>query len=217
MDDSIILLDFMRDGGILMWPILLVSVVALGISVERFISLRRASIDTRAFMDTVRQVLREGQTEEAILLCDQTDVPISRILRAGVLKHRRPKADIRDAIEDAGNLEIPRLERYLSALATCATVAPMLGLLGTVQGIIMAFAQIQNKRGQVSPSDLAEGISTALYTTAFGLAVAIPVLVVYNYFVTRVENMVVEMEITSSELVDLLTQGREDGEGDDWR
>jgi biopolymer transport protein ExbB len=215
LDDSIVLIDFMRDGGILMWPILFVSVVALGITIERFISLRRATIDTRVFMSTVRQVLREGQTEEAIHICDQTDVPVSRILRAGLLKNERPKADIRDAIEDAGNLEIPRLERYLSALATCATVAPMMGLLGTVQGIIMAFAQIQNKRGQVNPGDLAEGISTALYTTAFGLAVAIPVLVVYNYFVTRVENMVVEMEISSSELVDLLTQGRE--ERDDWR
>ena len=105
-------------------------------------------------------------------------------------------------------MEIPRLERYLSALATCANVAPLLGLLGTVQGMIICFAQIQDKKGQVNPSDLAQGISNALITTAAGLTVAIPTLVVYNYFVSRVENMIVEMEISSSELVELLTRNR---------
>ncbi len=195
-----------------MWPILFCSIVGVAISIERFISLRRASIDTREFMDTMRQVLRQNRMQEAIEICEHTNAPVSRILRAGILKHDRPKEDIREAIEDAGNLEIPRLERYLSALATCANISPLLGLLGTVQGMIAAFAQIQNKRGQVNPSDLAEGIGTALYTTAFGLAVAIPMLVPYNYFVTRVENMVVEMEISSSELVELLTQNRNNRE-----
>lgn len=202
----------MTEGGILMWPILFCSIVGVAIAIERFISLRRASIDTREFMDTMRQVLRQNRMQEAIEICEHTNAPVSRILRAGILKHDRPKEDIREAIEDAGNLEIPRLERYLSALATCANIAPLLGLLGTVQGMIAAFAQIQNKRGQVNPSDLAEGIGTALYTTAFGLAVAIPMLVLYNYFVTRVENMVVEMEISSSELVELLTQNRNNRE-----
>lgn len=209
---SILRLEFIAEGGILMWPILFCSIVGVAISIERFISLRRASIDTREFMDTMRQVLRQNRMQEAIEICEHTNAPVSRILRAGILKHDRPKEDIREAIEDAGNLEIPRLERYLSALATCANIAPLLGLLGTVQGMIAAFAQIQNKRGQVNPSDLAEGIGTALYTTAFGLAVAIPMLVLYNYFVTRVENMVVEMEISSSELVELLTQNRNNRE-----
>lgn len=209
-DTSITVLRFMQDGGILMWPILFCSVIGTGISIERFVALRRASIDTIEFMNTMRQMLRQGRTQDAIEVCDKTDAPVSRILRAGVLKHGRKKDDIRDAIEDAGNLEIPRLERYLSALATCANIAPLLGLLGTVQGMIMAFAQIQHKKGQVSPADLAEGISTALYTTAFGLTVAIPLLVLYNYFTTRVENMIVEMEVSSSELVDLLTRDNDD-------
>lgn len=199
-------------GGILMWPIALCSVVALAIVIERFFSLRRASIDTREFMDTMRQVLRQGRMNEAIELCDETDAPVARIMKAGILKHNRSKEDIREAIEDAGHLEIPRLERYLSALATCASVAPLLGLLGTVAGMIKAFAQIQNKKGQVNPSDLAEGISNALVTTAAGLTVAIPTLVVYNYFVSRVDNMILEMEISSSELVELLTKNRGDNE-----
>lgn len=195
-------------GGILMWPIAACSIVALAITIERFYSLRRATIDTREFMDTMRTILRQNRFQEAIDLCDQTDGPIARILKAGLLKHNRSKEDIRESIEDAGHLEIPRLERYLSALATCANIAPLLGLLGTVAGMIKAFGRIQDKKGQVNPADLAEGISNALVTTAAGLTVAIPTLVIYNYFVSRVDNMILEMEISSSELVELLTKNR---------
>ena len=198
--------EFIDQGGILMWPIMLCSIVGLAVIVERFLSLHRATIDTREFMDTMRTVLRQNRIQDAIEICDETEGPIARITKAGILKHNRSKEDIREAIEDAGHLEIPRLERYMSALATCANIAPLLGLLGTVAGMIKAFAQIQYKQGQVNPSDLAEGISNALVTTAAGLTVAIPALVVYNYFVTRVDNMIVEMEISSSELVELLTK-----------
>lgn len=198
----------MEQGGILMWPIFVCSLIALAIVLEKFVSLRRADIDTREFMDTMRQVLRQNRTQEAVEICDETDAPVARIMKAGILKHDRPKEDIREAIEDAGRFETPRLERYLSGLATCATVAPMLGLLGTVQGMIKAFAKIQNMRGQVNPSDLAEGIGNALLTTAAGLAVAIPVVIFYNYFLSRVEGMIVEMEASSSELIDLLTRNR---------
>jgi len=198
--------EIMDKGGILMWPILACSIVGLAIVIERFVSLRRATIDTREFMDTMRQVLRQNRMQDAVSVCEETDAPVARILKAGILKHNRPKEDIREAIENAGHLEMPRLERYLSALATCASIAPLIGLLGTVQGMIKCFAQIQNKRGQVNPADLAEGISNALLTTAGGLTVAIPLLVLYNYFVSRVDNMVVEMEISSSELIELLTK-----------
>jgi len=198
--------QIIASGGILMFPIAACSIVALAIAIERFYSLRRATINTREFMDSMRTVLRQNRVQEAVEICDETEGPIARIMKAGILKHNRGKADIREAIEDAGHLELPRLERYLSALATCANVAPLLGLLGTVAGMIKAFAQIQHKQGQVNPSDLAEGISNALITTAAGLTVAIPALVAYNYFITRVENLVVEMEISSSELVELLTK-----------
>lgn len=196
------------EGGILMVPIMAVSIVALAITLERFYTLRRATIDTRDFMDTMRQVLRQNRLQEAIEICDETQGPVARIMKAGILRHNRSKEDIREAIEDAGHLEIPRLERYLSALATCANIAPLLGLLGTVAGMIKAFAQIQYRGGDVNPADLAEGISNALVTTAAGLSIAIPTLIAYNYFVSRVENMVLEMEISSSELVELLTRHR---------
>ncbi len=197
-------------GGILMVPIMATSIVALAISIERFLTLRRATIDTREFMDSMRNVLRQNRIQEALQICEETKGPIARIVKAGVLKHNRSKADIRETIQDAGHLEIPHLERYMSALATCANIAPLLGLLGTVSGMIKAFAQIQFKQGQVNPSDLAEGISNALVTKAAGLTVAIPTLIVYNYFISRVENMVLEMEVSSSEMVDLLTDQRSD-------
>lgn len=195
-------------GGFLMWPIIMTSVVALAIVIERFWSLRRSTIDTREFMSNIRTVLRQRRYRDAVRLCDSTSGPVARILKAGLLKYNRSKQEIREAIEDAGRLEIPRLERYLPALATCANIAPLLGLLGTVWGMIKAFAQIQDKQGQVNPSDLAEGIGNALVTTAAGLTVAIPTLVFYNYFVSHVENMITEMEISSAELVELLTKNR---------
>jgi len=205
-------IDLMTKGGFLLWPILACSVGGLALTIERAIALRRANIDTQEFMQSMRLVLRQNRIQEAIQICDETDAPVARIMKAGLLKHRGSKQDIREAIQDASHLEIPYLERYLSALATCANIAPLLGLLGTVQGMIKCFAQIQNKRGQVNPSDLAEGIGNALLTTAAGLTVAIPVLVVYNYFVTRVDGMITEMEISSSELVELLTKHRGDSE-----
>lgn len=212
METESYFVNIIIQGGILMWPIMMCSVIGLAIVIERFFVLRRADIDTREFMDVMRQVLRQNRIREAIEICDETEAPVARILKAGILKHDRSKDDIREAIEEAGRFEIPRLERHLSALATCSTIAPLLGLLGTVQGMIKAFSQIQNKRGQVNPSDLAEGIGNALITTAAGLTVAIPILVVHNYFITRVDNMVLEMELSSSELIELLTQHHGDRE-----
>lgn len=197
-----------QQGGVLMWPIFLCSIVALGVAIDRFISLRRARLDTRDLMDAMRTTLRQNRIQDAIDICDAADTPFARIVKAGVLKHDRSKDDIRRAIEEAARIETPRLERHMPALATCSSVAPLLGLLGTVQGMIKCFAQIQNKLGQLNPADLAGGIMNALITTFAGLAVAIPALVVYNYFVTRVDNLILEMEISSSEVLELLTQDR---------
>ena len=199
------LIDWFIQGGPLMWPIPLCSIIAVAVAIERLFTLRRARIDTREFMATIRTVLKRGRIGDAVAVCDENAGPIAHILKAGILKHDKPRGAIREAIENAGLLEIPRLERYLNVLATVANISPLIGLLGTVQGMIRCFWQIQSKMGVVNPSDLASGIGNALITTAGGLLVAIPTLVIYNYFLSRVNNMVVEMEISSSELLDLLT------------
>lgn len=200
--------ELMSKGGVIMWPILLCSIVALTITFERFYFLRRISTDAREFMDMIRTALRQDRTQEAVQICDEANTPLARIVKAGILKQDRTKEEIRQAIEDAGHLEIPRMERYLAGLATCANITPLLGLLGTIQGMIKCFSAIEHRRGQVNPSDLAEGIGTALVTTFAGLCVAIPTLVAYNYFVARVDSLIVEMEIGSSELMDLLANSR---------
>jgi biopolymer transport protein ExbB len=197
-------MKFIQMGGILMWPIMACSIVALAVTLERLWRLRRAQTGMREFMDAMRSILRQRRIQEALTLCDESDTPVARVVKAGVLKHNRPKADIREAIEDAGRLEVPRLERNLGALATCTSIAPLLGLLGTVVGMIKCLAVVMHKGGQVIPGDLAEGIGNALVTTAAGLSVAIPSLIAYNYLVSRVDNLVLEMEVGSSDLVELL-------------
>ncbi len=199
-------IEIIRQGGILMWPIFLCSVAGLAIAIERFITLRRARGGARELMDALRQMLRQQRVQDAVALCGETDAPLARVMKAGLLKHGEGREAIREALEDAGHLETPYLERYLAGLATCAQIAPLLGLLGTVQGMIVAFAQIQHKRGLVNPSDLAEGIGNALITTAAGLCVAIPLIVLHNYFVSRVDGMVAEMEMSASELLGMLEE-----------
>ncbi len=202
--------ELIGKGGVVMWPIFICSIIALAIALERFYTLRHIAIVTREFLELIRDALRQNHIQEALQTCDATHAPIARIVKAGLVKHNRPKNDIREAIEDSGRLEVPRLERYLAGLGTCAQVAPLLGLLGTVQGMIKCFAAIENNKGMVNPSDLAEGIGNALITTFAGLVVGIPALVAYNYFVSRVDTMIVEMEVGASEVADLLMMHRTD-------
>ena len=203
-------INMVTGGGWIMIPILLCSLLSVSVIFERFFSLRRASIDARDFMDTIRGVLGRGQVREALFLCDQQEGFLPFILKAGIRKHGRSREEIREAIADAGTLAVPTLERYLSVLATVANVAPLLGLLGTVLGMVQAFTVIPRQAGVVSPGDLAGGIGTALLTTVWGLIVAIPTLVAYNYFVSRVDHLVWEMEILSAELLDVMTGGEAD-------
>jgi biopolymer transport protein ExbB len=198
-------INIITGGGWLMIPIFACSLISVSLILERFFSLRRARAYSKDLMDNIREILKHNRIAEAISLCEETGGPLAFILKAGLMKHGKPRIEIREAVEDAGLLVIPSLERYLSVLATIANIAPLLGLLGTVVGMTEAFMVIQSHGGAVTPGDLAGGIGTALLTTVWGLIVAIPTLVAYNYFVTKVDNMVWEMEILSSELLDILS------------
>ncbi len=153
--------------------------------------------------------MKHQQIKEALQLCDTTKSPIAHILKAGILKHDRPRQQIKESIEDASLYEIPRLESKLSILATIAHISPLLGLLGTVTGMVRCFQMIEVKTSSfhpVSPGDLAGGIWEALLTTVAGLVVAIPTFVVYNYLVNRINNFILEMEKAATELVNFLTE-----------
>jgi biopolymer transport protein ExbB len=196
-------------GGPMMWPILFCSILALAIIIDKFWHLRRIKIDTQEFLNNIIDKMKHHQVKEALDICDKTRSPIAHILKAGILKYDRPRAQIKEAIEDASLYEIPRIEKNLSALATIAHVSPLLGLLGTVTGMVRAFQVIQAKATMlhpVSPGDLAGGIWEALLTTVAGLLVAIPTFVAYNYLVSRINNFILEMEKTSTELVNFLTE-----------
>ena len=203
------MIDWVQKGGPVMYPIILCSILAFTIVIERLYHLRRAKIDTRKFMDEIANILRRNKIMDAVELCDKTPGPIPYILKAGIMKHDRPRAEIKEAIEDAGLYEVPRLEKNVTVLATIAHIAPLLGLLGTVTGMVRCFQTIQQKSTAfhpVSPGDLAGGIWEALITTVAGLSVGIPTLVAYNYFVNRISNFVLEMEKATTDLVNMLTQ-----------
>ena len=199
-------------GGPVMYPIFFCSIIALAVVIDRVYHLRRAKVDTEKFMEEISSKLKRNRIVEAIDMCEQTPGPIASILKAGLLKHDRSRPEVREAVEDAALYEVPRLEKYMNILATVTTVSPLLGLLGTVTGMVGAFQIIEEKAGSlapVNPGDLAAGIWEALLTTVFGLCVAIPALIAYNWLMTWVNRFVLDMERSATELVNLLGQKRE--------
>ena len=198
-------------GGPIMGLIILCSIIAFAVFLERLLYLRNARIDTRKFMKEISLKLRSNRAMEAVDMCNATKGPIARILKSGIMKYDKPRADMKEAIEDAGVHEVPMLEKNIGVLATIAHIAPLLGLLGTVVGMLKAFQVIEVKATSmvpVNPGDLAGGIWEALITTVAGLSVAIPTYVVYNYLVSRVEDFVLDMEKIATELVNLLSDQR---------
>lgn len=201
--------EVIQKGGPVMYPIIFCSVLALAVVLERIYHLYRAKIDTREFMDQIANILRRDRIREALQMCESTPGPIAHILKAGILKQGRSRHQIKEAIQDAALHEIPRLEKNLGILATVAHIAPLLGLLGTVTGMVRCFQLVQEKSAAlnpVNPGDLAGGIWEALLTTVAGLVVAIPTFVAYNYLVSRVDGFILDMERSATELVNLLTE-----------
>ncbi len=202
------MIELIQKGGPIMYPILLCSVLAVAVVIDRLFHLYRAKIDTKKFMDEIANTLRRNRIMEAIDACDKTPGPIAHILKAGIMKHDRPRQEIKEAIEDAGLYEIPRLKKNVAVLATIAHITPLLGLLGTVLGMVRCFQTIQQKATSlhpVSPGDLAGGIWEALVTTVAGLSIAIPTLVAYNYLVNKVNGIILDMEKSATDLVNILT------------
>ncbi len=198
-----------------MIPLVICSVMALAIVIEKFISMRGIEKKASGFIEKTRKVLKgnekgrvnreefkELRINRVLALCKIVS-PLARILKAAIEKRERGREEVKEAIVDAGSLEVPYLGRYLRILETIVTIAPLLGLLGTVRGMIRAFNEIA-LRGVGQPGALAGGISEALYTTAFGLGIAIPCLIFYNYFTHRTERFVRKLESFSSEFLELL-------------
>jgi biopolymer transport protein ExbB len=205
------MLIIMRQGGPLMWLILLNGIIAIGIYLEKWFSYHRAHIHTTDFLNGIRNALKRGNVTESVALCEETPGPVAEVVKAGINNRERPREEIREAMEDAARIEIARLERRLVVLATIAQITPLLGFLGTVFGMITMFKVIQLQQ-LPSPGQLAGGVWEALLTTAGGLVVAVPTYVGYNYLVSRVQNIVLDMERAANEMISFLTR-KDNGTG----
>jgi biopolymer transport protein ExbB len=202
------LVERFNEGGEWMWPVLICLIIGLAIAFERIISLNRADINTQAFLQRVKQALDEGGIPAAEEECASTRGPVASVFQAGLLRADEGIEAVEKAVVSYGSIEMSFLERGLVWLSLFISVAPMLGFLGTVIGMIEAFDAIENA-GDISPRLVAGGIKIALLTTAFGLIVAVILQFFYNYAVSKIDRIVAEMEDASIELIDALVMLRE--------
>jgi len=193
-------------GGWLMIPLAILSVLAIYIFVERLVTLNAASKENPNFMNRIKDHIYEGQIDSSIKLCKQVNTPLSRMIEKGLSRIGRPMNDVQISIENVGNVEVAKLEKGLSILASVAGGAPMLGFLGTVTGMVRAFFDMASAGNDVNITILSAGIFTAMVTTVAGLIVGISAFFAYNYLVSRVGKIVNDMEAKTLEFMDLLNE-----------
>lgn len=198
------LLEVVLKGGWVMLFIFIASLIAISIIVDRYLAIRKSRLNIPAFLVKIRGLLKKNDINGAISFCMESKTPTANIVKKGLKKFNFGHERVKEAIESAGRQEINKLEKGLSVLATIAGVAPLLGFLGTVTGMISAFMRIQDLQGSANPSDLAGGIWEALLTTAFGLAVGIIAYSFYNYLVNAIGKFVLDIEIVSNDVVDIV-------------
>ena len=198
------LLDLMIKGGYMMIPLYLLFILAIFIFIERIITLKKASTTPKGMIDQVKMMVQSGNIQQAKMLCQGEETPIAHMISKGLERIGSPLKNIEVAIENVGKIEIYKLEKNLSLLATVSGAAPMIGFLGTVAGMIRAFIGVAQEEGMVSPKLLSTGIYEAMITTATGLVVGIVAYLGYNYLVTRVSKLIHNMEYTTIEFIDLL-------------
>ena len=203
---SIQLIDLVFKGGIMMIPIFLLSLLGVYVYVERLRTLKQAMASPDSFMSQIKDLVLKGDITAAKVVCTQSDTPMSRMIEKGLARLGSSLKNIEASIENVGRIEIYRLEKNLSMLATIAGAAPMLGFLGTVIGMINAFMSIAQEEGAVSPKLLSAGIYEAMITTAAGLVVGILAYLAYNFLVTRMQKIVHSMEYSSIEFIELLQE-----------
>ena len=203
--------ELMVKGGWIMWPILTCSVVASILFLERVFHLHRAQIKQDDFLNGIYTIVNRGNTAEAVSICDQTPGPVAHIVRTGLLHSDEPPEELKQTITKAGLGEIPRLEKNLGGLLTIAQLSPLLGLMGTVIGLVRVFMAMEQNAPLAEIGDLSAGIWQALITTAVGLAVSIPSFAGYNFLLNRVETITLNMEYAAEEVYRFLVYDRTTG------
>ncbi len=194
-------------GGPMLWLILVASGMAIAVFVERVLHYHRVQINSMEFLNGVRNVLKRENVVEALSICDATPGPVARLVKIAILNRDRGRDGLRSALEEAGLTEVPPLEEKLNILATLAQIAPLMGLLGTTLGMVKVFTVIQVENLFANREILIGGIWQSLVCTAAGLALAIPCYAAYNYLVSRVNTIVLEMERAATEIINIVTDG----------
>ncbi len=202
------MLDFVQKGGPVMWLIVLCSVTAAGIFFERLLYLHKASIPVSDLLRGLSNILRKENYAEALQECASTPGPVARVAHALILRHGAPRSELREVAQEAGQLEVPKLERNLALLATIAYATPLLGLLGTLLGLLTAFQEIAAQSGYATATDIANGVYESLLTASSSLAVAIPAFVALSYLSARVNNLIHDMERAGIEILAILDEVR---------
>lgn len=202
--DTLSLWSLALKGGPVMIPLLILSIVAIYIFIERYLAISRASVDETNFMNNIRDFMHDGKIDSAKALCKMNYSPISLMIAKGIVRIGRPLSDINAAIENVGKLEISKLEKNIAVLATVSGAAPMLGFLGTVIGMVRAFYNMSMAGNNIDIGLLAGGIYEAMITTIAGLIVGIISFICYNILVTRIEKVVFMLEARATEFMDLL-------------
>ncbi len=197
------MVEYFVDGGAFMWPILILLIFGIMIALERFYSLMMSSINSKKFYSEVISTLDNDGVDSAVELCNNTRGPVAEVFHAGLTRRHRGIDEVEKAIQNAGTVEMSFLEKNMIWLNLVITIAPLLGFTGTVAGMITAFDSIE-AANNISPAVVAGGISQALLTTAFGLIVAIIIQFFQNFFVSRIDRLILDMEENSMELVDHL-------------
>jgi biopolymer transport protein ExbB len=209
------MLELIDSGGIILIIIFALSVIAAAIIVERLLFFRKIRSDESQILTRLRSTMEKGHFDEALSICDSNPSPVTNLMKVGIEHRNYSHEVIKDSINDAANMEIPRMERFLSSLGTIAHISPLLGLLGTVTGNIQAFGVLGNfAAAGGNPALLAQGISEALITTAAGIIVSIPAIIFYNHLVSRVNHQIIHLENRVSEMVLLLKGDQRVGGGD---
>ncbi|HET7620175.1 MAG TPA: MotA/TolQ/ExbB proton channel family protein [Vicinamibacterales bacterium] len=202
--------SYVAKGGPVMWPLLLLSVLGVAVAIWRWMALRAATRNVVPFLRALREHLVAGDVDAAVEVCERHPSPVASIVKAGLLRSGRSKEDVERSLQEASSRELAALERGLPILATIAMIAPLLGFLGTVTGMINSFDALA-RVGLNNPAAVASGISEALITTAAGLIIAIPVQMAYNYFVSRVNDLVRDMEAAANIVLDAVADLGERG------
>ena len=201
------MLEVIQKGGPVMIPILGLFFIGTVIIIERLIFFHKIKVDEDKMINRLKEALKQNHYQEALSICETNPSPVTNLMKVGIDNRHLGATSIRDTIVSAANMEVPRLERFLSSLGTIAHISPLLGLLGTVTGNINAFG-VLGKFGSVGdPALLASGISEALITTAAGLIVSIPTIIFYNYLVNKVNHIIIRLENRVNEMVLLLGGG----------